>query len=192
MINNLRVIRGSLKGRPIISPTGSETRPTADRTRESLFQLLETRYYPAGLEELTVLDLFAGSGALGIEALSRGAAFVHAFESGGAAGKAMRHNLKALGLEAQVKVHNGALPRSLESYTGEADLVLCDPPYDLDAVAMLQNILPARSRARAILLYEHEKSARPVLKKPWRLLDRRTWGLTTVSIFRLEGESTPA
>lgn len=192
MINKMRVIGGSLKGRTLLAPAGSETRPTADRTREALFQLLVSRYFPAGLEDVAVLDLYAGSGALGIEAISRGAASVHAFESGNAAVKAMRQNLKSLEIEHQVQLHTAPLPRALDSYKDQADLVFCDPPYDLDAVAMLQSTLPLRVRARAILCYEHARTAQPVLKKPWRLLERRTWGLATVSIFRLETRPTPA
>lgn len=191
MISKLRIVGGSLRGRTILAPQGMDTRPTADRTRESLFHLLQSQYFPAGFENVRVLDLFAGSGALGFEAISRGAAHLHAFEGGRDAGQVLRQNIQSLGIAEKVKLTLANLPQAISQLEGSPGLIFCDPPYDLDATSLLQP-LSSHARTRAILCYEHERTRRPVLKKPWRLRERRTWGVATVSIFELEPEPTPA
>ena len=121
----MRIIAGEWRGRPLRSPPGSATRPTADRVRETLFSMLASRIGP--FEGLRVADLFAGSGALGLEALSRGAAFACFVESDPKAAAAIRANAEALRAMDRVQVLGGsalALPRS-EPF----DLVLADPPY---------------------------------------------------------------
>jgi 16S rRNA (guanine(966)-N(2))-methyltransferase RsmD len=119
----VRVIAGEHGGRRLVAPKGAATRPTADRVREALFSVL------GDVSGLTVLDLFAGSGALGIEALSRGAASAEFVEKGRPALTALRANLEALGIEAEV--HGGdarAFVRNA-SVAGRAyDLVFVDPP----------------------------------------------------------------
>src|SRR6185436_3694978 len=117
---------GSLGGRRLAAPRGMRTRPTSDRVREALFMPLEP------LADLRVVDLFAGSGALGIEALSRGAAFVDFVESHRDARRVLEENVKALGLEDRCHLWGALLPRGLSrlgSELGRADLVLSDPPY---------------------------------------------------------------
>lgn len=120
----MRIIAGQWRGRRIETPPGFATRPTADRVRETLFSMLASRI--GSLEGLRVADLFAGSGALGFEALSRGAAFACFVESDSAAARAIEANARALGA-AQVRVLRSsalALPRS-EPF----DLIFADPPY---------------------------------------------------------------
>ena len=119
----MRIVAGRWRGRKLVTPAGYETRPTADRARETLFSMLTSRL--GTLEDLRVADLFAGSGALGFEALSRGAAFACFVESDARASAAIKANAQALG--ANVRVLGGsalALPRS-EPF----DLVFADPPY---------------------------------------------------------------
>ena len=121
----MRVIAGQWRGRKLVTPGGIATRPTADRTRETLFSMLSSRL--GSFEELRVADLFAGSGALGIEALSRGAAFACFVEQDRAALDAIRANLSALGGTDRSIVRATSalkLPRN-ENF----DLVLADPPY---------------------------------------------------------------
>ncbi|WP_375392927.1 16S rRNA (guanine(966)-N(2))-methyltransferase RsmD [uncultured Sphingomonas sp.] len=124
----MRVIAGRLRGRPLIAPKGLATRPTADRTREALFSMLTSRL--GSFEGLTVADLFAGSGALGIEALSRGAASCLFVEQDGAALDALRANLARLALAAEVRPASvlalGPAPQPI-------DLILLDPPYGTGA-----------------------------------------------------------
>jgi 16S rRNA (guanine966-N2)-methyltransferase len=120
----MRVIAGAHRGRTLVAPRGRGTRPTSDRVREALFSILEP---VAGLR---VLDLFAGSGALAIEALSRGAAEATLIDSSRAAIAAARRNLASLGLEAELR-QQGALPflRNARAEGRHYDLVFLDPPY---------------------------------------------------------------
>ena len=121
----MRIIAGQFRGRPLQAPPGMATRPTADRVREALFSMLASRL--GSFEELRVADLFAGSGALGLEALSRGAAHATFVETDPKAQAATRANAAKLGVSDRVRILGGsalALPRS-EPF----DLILADPPY---------------------------------------------------------------
>ena len=119
----MRIIAGKWRGRAIEAPAGSATRPTADRAREALFSMLTSRL--GSFEELKVADLFAGSGALGFEALSRGAESATFVENDRVAAAAIRRNAEKLGAMVQVFASSAlALPR------GQAfDLIFADPPY---------------------------------------------------------------
>lgn len=128
----MRIVGGAFKGRAIVAPSGRDTRPTSDRARESVFNVLAHADWSAGIEGRRVLDLFAGSGALGLEAMSRGAAFALFVETDAAARGAIRDNIEALGLFGATRIHRrdatdlGAKPAGL----GEPfDLVFLDPPY---------------------------------------------------------------
>jgi 16S rRNA (guanine966-N2)-methyltransferase len=141
----MRVIAGQWRGRPLVAPKGDATRPTADRTREALFSMLTSRL--GSFEGLSVADLFAGSGALGIEALSRGAGSCLFVEQDGAALDALKGNLAKLGTRADVRAGSvmalGPAPAPL-------DLIMMDPPYGtgaglvaLDKLARLGWVSPA-------------------------------------------------
>lgn len=120
----MRIIAGKWRGRPIESPPGLGTRPTADRVRETLFSMLTSRL--GNFEHLRVADLFAGSGALGFEALSRGATFATFVENDPTAAAVIRRNAAKLGVSVEVLAGSAlALPRS-EPF----DLIFADPPYD--------------------------------------------------------------
>ena len=129
----MRVIAGSLRGRVLAAPVGLETRPTADRLRETLFNVLtqgvRDRVAGAGF-----LDLYAGSGAVGIEAASRGAAPVVFVEQGAAALAVLRKNLEGLGLKgAGIRVEKRGVGRFLREAAGEFGVIFLDPPYELEA-----------------------------------------------------------
>ena len=134
----MRIIAGLYRGRPIVAPKGDATRPTADRTREALFSMLTSRL--GNFEDLRVLDLFAGSGALGLEALSRGAAHCTFVEQDSAALDCLRGNIAKLGVQgtdirAQSVMALGVAPSPY-------DLVLLDPPYESGAgVVALERLL---------------------------------------------------
>jgi 16S rRNA (guanine966-N2)-methyltransferase len=143
----MRIISGTWRSRPLIAPKGDTTRPTADRTRETLFSMLASRL--GSFEGLQVLDLFAGSGALGLEALSRGAAHISFVEQDRAALDALEGNIAKLGAKAQCDVRRSsvmALGPAAKAY----DLILMDPPYGtgagtvaLDKLARLGWIAPS-------------------------------------------------
>ena len=121
----MRIIAGEWRGRTIEAPSGHATRPTADRVRETLFSMLASRL--GSFEDLAVADLFAGSGALGFEALSRGAASATFVEQDPAAAAAIKRNAEKLGASERVRILGGsalALPKA-----GPFDLLFADPPY---------------------------------------------------------------
>ncbi|MFM5923148.1 MAG: 16S rRNA (guanine(966)-N(2))-methyltransferase RsmD [Novosphingobium sp.] len=130
---SLRIIAGQWRGRKLIAPAGETTRPTADRTRETLFSMLVSRI--GSFEELVVADLFAGSGALGLEALSRGAASCIFVEQDAAALRALRSNIANLraGAECDVRASSAL---ALGPARAPLDLVLLDPPYHSGAGAV--------------------------------------------------------
>ena len=135
----MRVVAGSLRGRPIVSPPGDNTRPTTDRARAAVFNSLHSL---GAVEGATVADLFAGSGALGIEALSRGASTCIFVEHDRKALEAIRTNIDKLGLAGRARVLAGDVSSNLGSLRG-LDLVLVDPPYDFDDwPSLLQRCAP--------------------------------------------------
>ena len=129
----MRIIAGEWRRRAIAAPPGDTTRPTADRTRETLFSMLASRL--GTFEDLTVADLFAGSGALGLEALSRGAASCLFVEQDTAALRALRQNIAALHAQARSDVRATSV-MSLGPAARPPDLVLMDPPYGSGAGAV--------------------------------------------------------
>lgn len=126
----MRIIAGEWRGRKLIAPKGDATRPTADRTRETLFSMLKSRL--GSFEGLSVLDLFAGSGALGLEALSRGAAHCLFVEQDADAMKAIRANVEAFDARGRAQVQQGSV-MSLGPAKTVHDLIMLDPPYETGA-----------------------------------------------------------
>jgi 16S rRNA (guanine966-N2)-methyltransferase len=122
----MRIIAGQWRGRKLVAPAGDATRPTADRTRETLFSMLVSRI--GSFEGLAVADLFAGSGALGLEALSRGAETCLFVEQDAAAIRALRANIAALRAQPQCDVRAASV-LSLAPAKAPLDLILLDPPY---------------------------------------------------------------
>jgi 16S rRNA (guanine966-N2)-methyltransferase len=162
----MRIIAGSLRSRALEAPAGLGTRPTSDRLRETLFNVLAPR-----MEGAVFLDLYAGSGAVGIEALSRGAAQVAFVERAPAALKVLRGNLDRLGLRAGFRIHPGSVGawlRRLVSDSGQGasfDLVFLDPPYDaaLEYAATLGLLGGAAAgllAAGALVIAEHRRKER--------------------------------
>ncbi|HSF12652.1 MAG TPA: 16S rRNA (guanine(966)-N(2))-methyltransferase RsmD [Erythrobacter sp.] len=122
----MRIIAGQWRGRKLVAPKGEATRPTADRMRETLFSMLTSRL--GDFEGLAVADLFAGSGALGLEALSRGAATCLFVEQDRAALDAIRTNIATVGAQASARVESGSATQ-LRAAQQPLDLILVDPPY---------------------------------------------------------------
>jgi 16S rRNA (guanine966-N2)-methyltransferase len=171
----VRVVAGEFKGRRLYAPRGRRTRPTADRVREALFSIL------GDVSGLRVLDLFAGSGALGIEALSRGASEAVFVDDDARAVEAIRRNLDAVGVRAEV--HRRDVLRWLGRAAGERyDLVFVDPPYD-SAVRLggpLAESLPALLGDQGRVVTESDKRSPLLLELP--LVLERTYGDTRVAV----------
>lgn len=136
----MRVVAGTHRGRRLEAPDGLEARPTSGRAREATFNRLESLDL---IDGSVVLDLFAGSGALGIEALSRGAAQVVFVDSSPRCVDAVRQNLSALGLTNQARVERSDAMRFLTDSTATFDLALLDPPYEFDGWGELLTRLPS-------------------------------------------------
>jgi 16S rRNA (guanine966-N2)-methyltransferase len=175
----VRVVAGELRGRRLSAPPGRATRPTADKVREALFSIL------GDMGGLRVLDLFAGSGALGIEALSRGAAEAVFVDSSAAAVAAIRKNLEGLSLAARVHRRDALAFLAAAGDPGQFDVVFLDPPYDGAArlAAPLGERLPAKLTDHARIVTESDK--RHPLLMPFPLLRERTYGDTRISVHRL-------
>jgi len=192
----VRVVAGSFGGRRLVAPRGRATRPTADRVREALFSML------GDVSHARVLDLYAGSGALGIEALSRGAQSALFVDSDARAVAVIRRNLTELGADGEVRRQDvvrflrGAAAGRTASRTDDIaparaepapsrtrfDLVFCDPPYDLapSPAAALAEHLPAMTSDHARIVTESDK--RRPLELPLPLLRERTYGDTRIAI----------
>jgi 16S rRNA (guanine966-N2)-methyltransferase len=170
----LRVVAGSFKGRPLQAPRGVRTRPTPERVREALFSIL------GDVSGARVLDLYAGSGALGIEALSRGAASATFVDKDPRALAAIRRNLDAVGAEGKVRRRDAL--GFLTAAGGRYDLVLIDPPYDSAArlAGPLAERLPAVLAEGARVVTESDK--RKPLELPLPLLRERTYGDTRIAV----------
>lgn len=175
-----RIVAGSAKGRTLAVPK-SGTRPTSERVREALFSRLD---HMNVLEGATVLDLFAGTGALGLEALSRGAARATLVEKASAAARVASANVRATGLPARVvtadvRAYLGA--RSGEALTGENDLVFIDPPYDIpegDMTTVLSALTPWVGPDSLIVVERSTRAPAPTWPPFLVLEDTRAWGET--------------
>jgi 16S rRNA (guanine966-N2)-methyltransferase len=189
----MRVVAGQLRGRRIEAPAGDETRPTSDRVRQALFSMLEARVELAGVG---ALDLYAGSGALGLEALSRGAACAVLVDHRIAATRMIERNARALGVEARCQIVHATVTAALETLARERrgfGLVLCDPPYADEAAAVLAAIEASGVvLAGGALAFEHSaRNEPPERHGALFLLARRRHGQTVISLYG-SGEAAPA
>lgn len=185
----MRIVAGRLKGRAIVAPDGMGTRPTSDRARQAIFNVLEHAAWAEPLNGARIMDLFAGSGALGFEALSRGAAFALFVETDEDARGAIRDNADAYGLMGATRVHRrnaidlGVRPGS----DGEAfDLAFLDPPYGkgLGEQALLRLIEGNWLKPGAIVVFERG-SDEPEIETPgYERLDARDYGAARVLFLR--------
>lgn len=173
---DMRVVSGDLGGRKLVTPDGSDTRPTSDRVREAMFNSL---FSLDAIEGARVLDAFAGSGALGIEALSRGALHATFVETGRNALAALRENIETLQLGAQGRVVPGDALAHLERTAAEGshyDLVLLDPPYGFDQWDELLAAVPVGAR----VVIESDREV--VVPDSWEVHRRKRYGGTVVTL----------
>ena len=181
----MKIIAGELKGRRLVVPRGLGTRPTADQVRIALMDTL-TPYLP----EARFLDLFAGAGGVGLEALSRGATRAVFVERDAAAVVALRRNVAALGVEAGTRILRADVDRALDRLAADGerfDLVFLDPPYDADLVARTLDRLAAEAAmvAKAIVIAQHfTKHPPPSAVGALAAFRTRRFGETTLTFFR--------
>jgi 16S rRNA (guanine966-N2)-methyltransferase len=183
----MRIVAGALRGRTVVAPKGHSTRPTADRTRQAVFNVLEHATWSRGLEGARVLDLFAGSGALGLEALSRGAASCLFVDLAQAARSAIETNIRTLSLTARTSVapfdaaRLGAPPRGTRF-----DLAFLDPPYGqgLDEAALARLARHDWLEAGAIVIVERGAAEASLAAPDFETLDVRAWGAAQIHFLR--------
>ena len=175
-----RIVAGSAKGRTLAVPK-SGTRPTSERVREALFSRLD---HMNVLEEATVLDLYAGTGALGLEALSRGASSATLVEKASGAARVATANVRSTGLSARVVTADSRAylgGRSAEPLSGEVDLVFIDPPYDIaeeEMTAVLEGLAPWIGPDALVVVERSTRAPAPTSPAFLVLEDTRAWGET--------------
>lgn len=191
----MRIIAGEFRGRVIKAPVGRATRPTADRVREAIFNVLEHAAWSPGVARSRVVDLFAGSGALGFEALSRGAQFCLFVETDEAARGAIRDTVEALGLFATSRVHRrdaaklGAKPSAHEVF----DIAFLDPPYGGDLAARALEQLRDGGWLAPHAVAVVETGAGDVFQAPdgFSVVDTRVWGAARVWFLEVQAGARP-
>ncbi|MCU0881341.1 MAG: 16S rRNA (guanine(966)-N(2))-methyltransferase RsmD [Hyphomonadaceae bacterium] len=178
----MRIIAGQWRGKVLVAPPGSTTRPTAERARQALFNRIEHADWSPGLQGAVVLDLFAGTGALGLEALSRGATHATFVERNPAALKALRANIAAC--RCADRVHVVAGDASRPAYAGPLlTLLFADPPYRTGAAVLALASLPDAALAPdavAIIETAHDEAVAP--PSGWRLVDVRSYGAARTTV----------
>jgi 16S rRNA (guanine966-N2)-methyltransferase len=187
----MRIVAGAYRGRSLVAPKGHSTRPTADRARQGLFNVLEHAPWGRGLGGARVIDLFAGSGALGIEALSRGAAFCVFVERDGAARAAIAANLAALACAERGRIL-GLDARALgprPELEAPFDLALLDPPYgaDLGEAALAALAAGGWLAQDAVVTMERAAADKAPAAPAFSHLDQRAWGAARVDFLRYDG-----
>jgi 16S rRNA (guanine966-N2)-methyltransferase len=180
----VRIVGGNLGGRVLRAPPGAATRPTSEKVREAVFDILGRRLSLGGAQ---VLDLFAGTGALGLEALSRGAAHATFVDSARSAVTAIRNNLRALGVADRATVVAGDAVASAARHAPAAPwrLVFVDPPYRSDlAIRAVAALPPDHLAGDAVVVIEHDRhNAPPDQVGSLLRTDQRRYGDTLISFF---------
>jgi len=173
----MRVVAGESRGRPIVAPEGNRTRPTSDRVRESIFNML---FSLGATTDTDVLDLYAGCGALGIEALSRGASHCTFVERDRRAVECIKNNLESLGYGDRSTVIQADVLEWVRADNDSYDVVLADPPYADNSWEGLMDQLNTRwlVAESGELVEEHPN---------WDVVREKTYGTTVVTVFARQG-----
>ena len=192
----MRIVAGQFRGRPLAAPEGAHTRPTSDRVREAVFNVLEHGIAGFSFAGIRVLDLFAGTGALGLEALSRGAAFCLFVEEDAGARALIRRNVETLGLTGTTKVFRRDATNlgPVVGNRGGFDLVILDPPYEqgLAERALASAVRGGWLAPGAVAVVEESRRATVALPQGFSALEQRTWGDTQVVLARFTaGQAAP-
>ena len=183
----MRIIAGEMRSRKLKAPEGMDTRPTADRVKEALFSILGDR-----LPQARVLDLYAGSGALALEALSRGAESAVLVDCGAKACPIIQENIDALNCQSRARLlrMKDTAALSMLQKNGDAfDLIFLDPPYRMDTAPICQAIVERGLLKRdGTIIVEHGRETPPHIAPPLRLCDHREYGAAGLSFYRLREE----
>lgn len=181
----MRVITGSARGRRLKEPTGNDIRPTTDQVKESVFNILQF-----DIEGRTMLDLFGGTGQMGIEALSRGAKRVTFVDSSQTSVKLIRDNLKTVGFENNADVIQGDSVRFLDS-CGKYDIIYIDPPYASELYGEVLNKINKIDilKDNGIIVCESLYGAElPQMVSPYRMKNTRKYGKIAITVYTKDTE----
>ena len=178
----MRIIAGAARGRTFEAPQGRDTRPTLDRVRENVFNILQMKVRGA-----QVLDLFSGSGAMAFEAISRGAESAVLVDCDRSANAVERQNAQKLHMEAQCRILQcdwQLAVRQLIAQGEKFDVVFLDPPYAMHDMKPVMEALRPLLHEDAVILLEHEAKVFPSTPDGYELYDSRKYGIAGVSFFR--------
>jgi 16S rRNA (guanine966-N2)-methyltransferase len=173
----MRIVSGNLGGRTFDAPRGHRTHPMSDKVRGALFNML------GDIDGLSVADLYAGTGAISFEAISRGAASSVAIEADKVAYPVIVKNIETLGLDEQVKTHKMYVHSWMNRTNDLFDIVIADPPYD-DLVFKTLDKLPELVKAEGIIVYSLPPNTRLILPKTCEKLSEKSYGDATLVIYR--------
>lgn len=190
----MRVVAGTLRGRPLASPSHEGLRPTSDRVREAAFNILQHGIDDFDIDGVRVLDLFAGTGAMGIEALSRGASYCLFVEQDADARGLIRQNVEAFGLTGVTRIfRRDATTIGPAGRIDSFQLVFCDPPYGqgLGEKAIAAAIEGGWLADGAIVVLEERDGVAIALPEAVEMLDQRSWGKTQMAFARYRPGRVP-
>ena len=183
----MRIIAGTARGRRIEAPDGRNTRPTLDRIRENLFNILQTR-----IRDSVVLDLFAGSGALSFEAISRGASRAVLCDNDRNAYRTEKQNAAALGFEKQTQIFCcdwKTTVRNLRQHSEKFDLIFLDPPYRMTDLREISVQLEDLIADEGLVVLEHEAKQPVEFGTGFVRTDERSWGFCGIAFYRKANDS---
>ena len=187
----MRIVGGALRGRKLLSPEDQAIRPTADRVRQSVFNILAHGIGDFGIDGARVIDLFAGTGAMGLEAMSRGASFCLFVDESAESRGLVRSNADALGLTGQTRLFRRDATRLGPSSAGRFDLAFLDPPYGKGlaekTLAELRN--GGWLKEGAVLVVEESEGGFRDVPIGYVLVDRRSYGDTEVVVLRFHSDA---
>lgn len=186
----MRIVGGALRGRKLLTPEGAAIRPTSDRVREAVFNILLHGIEDFDIDGARVIDLFAGTGALGLEALSRGAAFCLFVDDGVEARGLIRDNADVLGLTGQTRIFRRDASKLGASAAGRFALAFLDPPYGkgLAELALAELAKGDWLEPGAVVVVEESSGLFSERPTGFALLDRRSYGDTDVTFLRFASQ----
>ena len=181
----MRIISGKRRGAKLLPPKGRNTRPTSDRVKEALFNILDTSRFNSAFKKKLVVDAFSGTGALGLEALSRGAGSAVFIENDKSTLKVLEANIKSLGFEAYSKIILGDASKFSTKPPGTASLVLMDPPYNSNlGSSCAENLSETGWMDEETLVILEQSSKKPSSMPTWlNCIKQEKYGATLLSFF---------
>ena len=181
----MQIIGGTARGTKLASVEGNSTRPTSQRSREAIFNLLMGGRFSPSLQNAHIIDIFAGTGAIGLEALSRGASFASFIEADPKACQTIRQNIQKMRFEARTKLYVGHFKILKDWQDTPADIVFSDAPYadGLTETALQHLVKIGAVKTEELIIAETHKTETLTLPDSFILKDRRSYGIAAISLY---------